>query len=61
MRAFIFQHWHAWQGAGAVMLSNEDTKELHDFPNVDACINWLFINGHKEAARALNAHKVATQ
>ncbi|QQM14827.1 hypothetical protein [Stenotrophomonas phage BUCT555] len=25
--------------------------------DVDACVTWLYVNGHKEAARALNAHK----
>ena len=58
---FISGDWHAWQGAlwngdSPVMLSNEATKDLQEFETVDKCINWLFVNDHKEAARALNAH-----
>lgn len=61
IKPFINGHWHAWQGtpwkgSSPVMLSNEETKELQEFETPDTCINWLFVNGHKEAARALNAH-----
>lgn len=53
---FIFNHWHAWQGAAGILLSDESTKKLREFPDVDACINWLFLSGDRPAARALNAH-----
>ena len=59
MTPFIFEDWHAWQGVAGILLSNENTKELRGFTNVDACINWLFLNDEKPAARALNAHKKA--
>ncbi len=56
MKPFIFGKWHAWQGAAAVMLSNENAKNLYEFASADACINWLYVNGERDAARALNAH-----
>lgn len=58
MKPFIFQHWHAWALAGAarMALSDEDNKALHYFTTTDDAINWLYLNGHKEAARALNKH-----
>lgn len=56
LRPFIHGDWHAWQGTAAVMLSDESTKRLMEFPDVDSCINWLFVNGQRPAARALNAH-----
>lgn len=58
---FTHDHWHAWQGTAAVMLSNELTKELREFKTPDECINWLFVSGYKIAARALNTHTKATQ
>ena len=57
MKPFIFNHWHAWQGAAGVMLSNETAKQLRQFKTIDDAINWLFMNGDKPAARALNQHK----
>ncbi len=36
------------------MLSNENTKELRQFKTLDDVINWLFLNGNKEAARHFN-------
>ena len=59
MKPFEHGHWHAWDGVAGVLLSDESTKTLRQFPTVDACINWLFLAGHKPAARALNAHKAA--
>lgn len=56
MKPFIFGHWHAWQGVAGVLLSNESTKALRQFASADDCINWLFLNGAKDAARALNKH-----
>lgn len=35
------------------MLSDETAKKLRQFPNLDACINWLFLNDEKSAAREL--------
>lgn len=56
IKPFEFGNWHAWQGTAKVMLSDESVKQLREFETVDDCINWLFINDHKDAARALNAH-----
>jgi hypothetical protein len=54
---FIHGQWHAWQGVGSiVMLSDESTKTLRSFIDPDECVNWLFVNGDKPAARALNQH-----
>lgn len=55
-KGFIFNHWHAWQSASGILLSDEDTKTLRQFATTDDCINWLFLNDDKPAARALNAH-----
>lgn len=54
MIPFIHGKWHAWLGATDVMLSDEQTKQLRSFADWDSCINWLYVNGHREAARALN-------
>lgn len=56
LKAFISGKWHAWQGTAKIMLSDEESKDLQEFDTVTDCINWLFINEHKDAARALNAH-----
>ena len=53
---FIFEHWHGWQMAN-FMLSDERTKTLRSFPDIDHCINFLWLNGDKEAARVLNKLK----
>lgn len=52
----IFGKWHFWNGT-QFMASDEDAKELYAFKDVDTCINWLFLNGHKDAARSLNKAK----
>jgi hypothetical protein len=56
MKPFTFEHWHAWQGTAHILLSDEDKKELRYFKDTVTCINWLWLEGHKEASRALNAH-----
>ena len=57
LKPFAHGKWHAWASVNGVMLSDENTKTLREFPNVDNCINWLFLNGHSDTARALNKHK----
>lgn len=53
---FEFGRWQAWQGTAHVILSDSNgSYELQYFDNADNCVNWLFLNGHKDAARALNA------
>lgn len=55
---FIHGNWHAWDGTGArILLSDESNKTLRSFPNLDACITWLYLQGEKDAARALNGFK----
>lgn len=58
IKPFEFQHWHAWTGANGsdCLLSDENEKHLRQFSDPDAAINWLFLNGHKDAARAFNKH-----
>lgn len=53
---FAHNNWHAWTGTAHVLLSDEGTKSLRYFTSWDACINWLYVNDHKVAARALNKH-----
>jgi hypothetical protein len=56
MLALEHGHYHAWQGVG-FLLSDERTKTLRSFPDIDHCINWLFMNGAKDTARKLNQLK----
>jgi hypothetical protein len=56
---FICGKWHAWDGTAGVLLSDEDTKTLRSFPTVDDCITWLYGEGERIAARALNIEKNA--
>ena len=49
----IIGEWHFWIGS-EFMVSDERTKTLRAFENLDACVNWLFLNGHKAVARELN-------
>lgn len=56
MKAFEFGKWHAWEGTSGILLSDESEKKLRQFGDTDACINWLYQNDEKEAARALNKH-----
>ena len=57
MNNFIFENWHGWFGTKVYLLSDESTKTLRQFKTVDDCINWFFLGGHKDAARALNKVK----
>lgn len=52
--SFIFGNIHAWDSNGKILVSNEDAKSLLAFATVDDAINWLFVAGHRDAARALN-------
>lgn len=49
-------NWHFWQGS-QFMLSNETTKELRAFDSIDDCVNWLWLSGERDAARAVNRLK----
>ena len=49
---------HAWDVSTGVYLSDERTgKKLHSFKTWDDAINWLWLDGAKDVARARNAHK----
>ena len=61
MKPFTYAHWHAWQGVGGILLSNEISKQLRSFKDTDACINWLYLNGEQPVARALMAHVKGTK
>lgn len=57
MKPFIHGRWHAWEvPAGRIMLSDEEVKKLRQFDSADDCVNWLYIEGYKHAARAMAAH-----
>lgn len=56
MLSLIYGKWHMWQAA-YFLVSDEEIKTLHSFADVDDAINWLWLNGEKEAARALNKAK----
>lgn len=56
MKPFIFNHWHAWHGTKTILLSDENKKILREFKTIDDCVNWLFFNGYRDAARNLNKH-----
>ena len=61
MKPFIFEQWQAWDKQNPftdkpIYLSDENNGILREFATVDDTINWLFVNGHKPAARALNRH-----
>lgn len=56
IKPFTCGDWHIWQGVAQILASDESAKKLHSFADVDECVNWLFLNGHKETARAFNAH-----
>ena len=54
----IYANWHAWENANPfaprVLLSDEDNKQLRYFKSWDDAITWLYLNGYKEAAMAIN-------
>lgn len=54
MFTHIAGDWHFWTGT-QFMASDESTKTLLAFPDVNDCVNWLYLNGHKDTARSLNA------
>lgn len=56
MRKFITGKWHAWDTHNGVMLSDEGSKTLRHFTDIDQCVNWLYLNGDKPAAREINKH-----
>lgn len=59
---FIHEPYHIWGNTqGHILVSNESTKVLTRHNSVQATINYLFLNGAKDAARALDKHVKETQ
>jgi len=54
MTTFEHGHWQAWEGVSTILLSDENTKKLRGFTTWDDVINYLFLDGSQDAARALN-------
>lgn len=54
MKTAKFKNWSAWDATSGVLLSDDDIAKLRAFPSWDDVVNWLYINGHKEAARSIN-------
>lgn len=54
---FIHNQWHAWPCIGGFYLSDENAKKLRQFKTIDDVINWLYLSGEKDAARAFNKMK----
>ncbi len=51
--------WHIWHGAGKhkVFANGPDETNWHlEFTDSDDAINWFYMTGQKELARALHAH-----
>lgn len=60
MKAFEYhsqsEYWAFWEATTGYLLSDENVKQLQSFKTTDDAINWLFLNGYKDAAYALNKH-----
>lgn len=54
MKTAVFEDWHVWEGTNGVLMSDERTKTLRQFSNIDVCVNWLYLNDKKAAASAIN-------
>lgn len=54
MKTAAFKHWHVWEGTKGVIMSDERTKTLRQFSNIDDCVNWLYLHDQKDTARAIN-------
>ena len=60
MKTAISGKWHCWESNNNILLSDEETKRLKQFPTIDDCINWLYIVAEdKPAARSINAQMKA--
>ena len=58
MQGITKENIHYWTNTqGALLVSNENTKELKQFSTTDDAINWLFFKGFKDSARQLNKDK----
>ena len=60
MKPWTFGAYSAWQGTAHVIVECPGAGRLLYFDDVDMAVNWLYTNGHKPAARSLNAHVKAT-
>ena len=48
MKTAVFEDWHVWEGTNGVLMSDERTKTLRQFSNIDVCVNWLYLNDKKQ-------------
>lgn len=55
MKPFASENVHVWQGT-AHILCDTQKHGLTYFKTTDETVNFLFLNGYREEARALNAH-----
>lgn len=56
MKPWTYGTYSAWQGTAHVIVECPGAGRLLYFSNTDDAITWLYTNGHKPAARSLNAH-----
>jgi hypothetical protein len=54
MLSFIHDNWHGWQSHSQFLLSDELSKRLRYFDDADQAVGWLYLEGYRDAARALN-------
>ncbi len=58
MKTATHENWHAWDTQNpfqsTIALSDESEKKMRQFLSWDDCINWLYVNGHRDAARSIN-------
>lgn len=53
-----FQGWHVWENTqGRCLCSDPEDHSLLDFASVDEAINWHYLLGRRELARAIHAAK----
>ena len=57
MFTHVYQNWHVWESDTHILASDENTKELTCHKSLDDCINWLYLNRSKDAARSLTIAK----
>ena len=50
----IYENWHYWKVQKGYLLSDEETKRITSHNDVNSIINYLYLTGFKDAARAIN-------
>lgn len=54
MLHFTHNDWHGWESNGQFLLSDEKVKHLRYFQDATTAMAWLYLEGYRDAARALN-------